>query len=134
VLSDVIQNIVRQSYDTFGYVLKDLNDKGHRWGDEYETEKGGTLFTVYRSCFWDCTKSMLIKFQAEQKPENEERDRALGTLVQSKAKMDFTALLGALPFVHLPSYEKMTGVRAPRIDFTAEAAELCPFLGYEMNR
>ncbi len=122
MLAGPIEHIVLGTYGALHGITFRANKSGQKISIEYETDKGKTLFAVFRSFFWEQARKELKLLQDSSDPEDAVKARALATLVSEPLKVDVIVLLSMLPFETLPDYEKLcksaNSARLP--DFKAE--------------
>lgn len=94
-LASYIQQITVQSY----YIL--WQTKFHWLPQEnkiiLETDKGGSLFGIFRSLYWDNTKKCLEDLSEREDPESENIKKTLKSWLSDYRRMDFIILMSLLP-------------------------------------
>lgn len=80
----------------------------------YDTDKGGTLFAIFRSHFWEHARRELDRLNKFSDPEAKGRAQALHTLLLESPRVDFVILLSLLPFRSAPKpAELLAGTEEP---------------------
>jgi hypothetical protein len=62
-----------------------------------KSDKGGTLFSAFRSFYWDAAKQRVAELEKQPGPETAEAVRILKSWLANFARMDFVILMGLLP-------------------------------------
>ena len=62
-----------------------------------EHNRGGTLFGLYRSSFWDFARTRLAEAEKKQDPEANKRSQILKNWLSDFRRMDFIILLSLIP-------------------------------------
>jgi hypothetical protein len=133
-LAKTIEKSVSAAYDSLHGVMYRVIQAGRHSRIEYETDKGRTLFSIFRSFFWEHAREELKSLRESTDPEDTGKSRALGTLLSEPLRVDFVVLLSLLPFEKLPPFEELlhntTGGRLP--DFRGELQALIDQFGNEL--
>jgi hypothetical protein len=75
---------------------------------EYESgQKGNTLFSIFRTFFWEHAREELERIRVSKDPEDIERSIALQKLLSDPLRVDVVVLLSLLPFERVPSFEAL---------------------------
>jgi hypothetical protein len=130
-LAEPIQRIAFAAYAC----LKDVPYNGTQGAAiEYDTDKGKTLFAIFRSYFWERAREEHRVFSISRMPEDIQRANVLGSLLNQPAKMDVVALLCLLPFEDTASMQELCSTaksgRLPK--FERELEGLTTQLGFEL--
>jgi hypothetical protein len=87
------------------YTIKEINNAGVLNVDGsinkegiLDTPKGKTAFSIYRSFFWEQTRTKLIKSADEYTFESEKQYAALEKIFQDYHVMDFIIIMSLIPF------------------------------------
>ena len=131
-LAGPIEQIISAAYHSLHAVMYRAEQAGRRGCIEYETDKGRTLFSIFRSFFWEHAREELEQLQDSKDPEDKGRSRALATLLSEPLKVDVIVLLSLLPFESLPPFEELCRARDRRDlpDFHTEVQALIGAFGY----
>jgi hypothetical protein len=97
VLAEPIQNIVFSTYASLQSVRYKANRSAKGIRFEFETDKGRTLFAIFRSFIWEHANSELKRISKSDDPEELERARALASLLAQPLRVDIVVLLSLLP-------------------------------------
>jgi hypothetical protein len=131
-LAGPIEKSISAAYDSLHAVMYRVIQTGRHSGIEYETDKGKTLFSIFRSFFWEHAREELKNLHESADPEDTGKSRALGTLLSAPLRVDFVVLLSLLPFKKLPPFEELlqntSGGLLP--DFRGELQTLIEHFGY----
>jgi hypothetical protein len=109
-LSKSIPSIISAAYDSLHGVVPRVKQAGRTASVVYETDKGGTLFSIFRSFFWEHAREELKILQTSKDPQDVGRSRALATLLSEPLRVDFVVLLSLFPFDAL---SPKSGVKTP---------------------
>jgi hypothetical protein len=104
LLAGTLQNIVTGAYKGLSGLTYEELDTGLM---RFDTDKGNTLFAIFRSLLWEAAESALTVLSSSTITGDKERVRALGGLLADPAKMDAIALLSLLPFEGVASLQDM---------------------------
>ncbi len=74
----------------------------------YQSEKGATLFAIYRSLFWENARLVLAALTKEEDPQARERATVLDRLLSNPQRMDFLILMSLLPFQGIPDHKQLS--------------------------
>jgi hypothetical protein len=134
-LTKPLENSVSAAYNSLNSVKYRVTQVGRRSRIEYETDKGRTLFSIFRSFFWEHASEELKSLHKSTDPEDTKRYRALEALLSEPLRVDFVVLLSLLPFEKLPAFEdllqKTSGGSLP--DFRGGLQELVHQFGNELS-
>ncbi|HEV2133071.1 MAG TPA: P-loop NTPase fold protein [Terracidiphilus sp.] len=89
----------------------------------YETDKGRTLFAIFRSYFWEHARRELDRLDKSSDPEVKRQAQALHTLLLESRRVDFVILLCLLPFRSAPRPAELLS-RTKEADLSALQKEL----------
>jgi hypothetical protein len=104
-LSEPIQHSVLCAYGC----LKDVTYNAQENGViEYETDKGKTLFAIFRSYLWECATDEHNKLSRSTISEDVQRAKVLNSLLSEPAQMDVITLLSLLPFEDTPAIQELS--------------------------
>lgn len=78
----------------------------YKAGDK-DWDKGRTLFSIFRSYFWESGRQELSQLSSQTDPESREQARSLQALLADSRKMDFVISLCLLPFPDAPKYSDL---------------------------
>jgi DNA polymerase III delta prime subunit len=130
-LAGPIEAIASATYHSLHGVVYLVDQNGSNAGVRYDTDKGTTLFSIFRSYFWEHARKKLEELEGSPDPEDVVRSRALRTLLSSPLKVDVIVVLSLLPFERLPQFMDLckagNGHTLP--DFSAELQGLIPEFG-----
>ncbi|MGO9648823.1 MAG: P-loop NTPase fold protein [Terriglobales bacterium] len=129
-LATPIQQVTAAAYESLGGLAYHVKPTGGRPLVVYETDKGNTLFSIFRSFFWEHTREKLKELQESTDPEAVAKSRALGILLSEPLRVDAVALLSLLPFETLP--EMCAETRGTLPGFQEEVQALIDSFGYEL--
>lgn len=134
-LTKPIEKAVSGAYNSLHSVKFRVIQAGRRPRIEYETDKGKTLFSIFRSFFWEHASEQLKSLQESADPEDTRRSRALETLLAEPLRVDFVILFSLLPFTKLPASEELlkNSMGGPLPDFRGELQELIFQFGNELS-
>jgi KAP family P-loop domain len=133
ILTQPIQRAADAAYRSLGGVAYQV--KRIQGGPQitYDTDKGNTLFAIFRSFFWEHANEELKNLRESTDPEDVERLRALKVLLSEPLRVDAVVLLSLLPFKTLPSFEEMCTRGAGRLpDASKELEYMIHQFGYEL--
>jgi hypothetical protein len=108
VLGGTIQDIAEAAYENLGKIACSVEGDTNSLTVEFRTDKGKTVFSIYRSFFWECAKSVHEALKASNDPEDDQRTDLLHKLLADPLRMDFVILLSLLPFKNVPSFKELT--------------------------
>jgi hypothetical protein len=74
---------------------------------DYDSDKGTTLFAIFRGFFWEHAKQELPEVQKSQDAGHKEQSRILEKLLFDAPKMDVVAIFSLLPLEEFPSFEDL---------------------------
>ena len=94
-LASHIQRITMLSYNTLWQTKFDWISSQNKI--VLETDKGGSLFGVFRSLYWDNARQYLTDLQKKEDPESESLAKDLKSLLSDYKQMDFIILMSLLP-------------------------------------
>jgi KAP family P-loop domain len=77
----------------------------------YQSEKGATLFAIFRSLFWENARSVLAALRLDEDPQARERAGVLERLLANPSRMDFLILMSLLCFNDTPSHGKLSSLK-----------------------
>jgi Cdc6-like AAA superfamily ATPase len=106
-LTKPIEKSVSAAYNSLNNVMYRVTQVGRRSRIDYETDKGRTLFSIFRSFFWEHASEELKSLHKSTDPEDTKRSRALEALLSEPLRVDFVVLLSLLPFEELPAFEEL---------------------------
>jgi len=121
LLATDITAVAARTYDKFAetrYVI----EKGPAVKRmRFQTDKGRTLFAIYRSFFWVCAKSHLFyELKEGEDMQINERSKIFKQLMADYRKINFIISLSLLPFEKAPAFSDLTSVGAatnlPQLD------------------
>jgi hypothetical protein len=126
ILAKPIENITAAAYDSLHAVAYRVERVGARYQAEYETDKGKTLFSIFRSFFWEGAKQEQKRLQPSKDPEDMVRSRLLGSLLSEPLRVDVVALFSLLPFETLESLKSLGEKKSQGVlpDFRSEVQVL----------
>lgn len=134
-LAQPLETICRASYQSLHTVRYRVGKNGGLAQITFETDKGGSLFAIYRSFFWEHASKELERLGGSNDPEDIGRFRALGALLSEPLKVDAVVLLTLLPFRNIPSFDVLSReINGVLPDFRKELEALMPQLGNELSR
>src|SRR5271165_805944 len=107
MLAGPIEHIITDTYASLHALTFSVTKSGRKNKIAYETDKGRTLFAVFRSYFWEHAKKELKSLQESKDPENVGKARALATLISEPLRVDVLVLLSLLPFRKIADFEQM---------------------------
>jgi len=73
----------------------------------YRTEKGSTLFAIFRSYFWEHARNKLEELAQSGDPESKERERLLRGMLTDSRRVDFVVLMCLLPVNNVPNHKDL---------------------------
>jgi len=133
-LTGPIEHIVSAAYGSMHHVAYRVQRTGRRTGIEYDSDKGRTLFAIFRSFFWEHAREELRRLQESKDPEDVGRRHALEALFSDPLRVDVIVLMSLLPFKHVPQFselcESVAGGTLP--DFRRELGDLIDEFGNEL--
>jgi len=133
-LTGPIEHIVSAAYGSMHRVIYRVQATGRRMGIEYDSDKGRTLFAIFRSLFWEHAREELRRLQESKDPEDAGRQQALEALFSDPLRVDVIVLLSLLPFKNVPQFKKLcessSGGTLP--DFRTELGALLDQFGNEL--
>ena len=132
LLAGTLQNIVTGAYKGLTGLTYEELDTGLM---RFDTDKGNTLFAIFRSLLWESAESALTVLSASTITGDKERVRALGGLLADPAKMDAIALLSLLPFEGVASLQEMCKREKKGVlpDFEEDLGSLGAQFGYVLS-
>ena len=115
-LASVIESIAGRTYGSLGNIKYKVGIKKGRERLIYLSDKGGTLFAIYRSFFWENARRQVDELAAAAKTDPQSREAAelLREILTDTRQMDFLIVLTLLPF-KAADYEKLVDIRRKRI-------------------
>lgn len=121
-LAGPIEHIITGAYESLHTIGYRVNTNGRRQSIQYESDKGKTIFAMFRSFFWEQARKELSRLQDSKDPEDVGKERALKTLISEPLRMDVVVLLSLLPFPSFPGFDRLctTDPRATLPDFNEE--------------
>ena len=134
-LTKSLEKSVAEAYNSLNSVKYRVTHVGERSRIEYETDKGRTLFSIFRSFFWEHASEELQSLDKSTDPEDRKRYRTLEALLSEPLRVDFVVLLSLLPFENLPAFDELlekTGERSLP-DFRGEVRHLIHEFGNELS-
>jgi hypothetical protein len=128
-----IEKCISAAYEALHGVEYRVIEAGQHSRIDYVTDKGRTLFSIFRSFFWEYAREELKRLRESSDPEDTGRSRALGALLSEPLRVDFVVPLSLLPFERLPRFkellQKSDGGLLP--DFRGELQDLIDEFGSE---
>jgi hypothetical protein len=108
ILTGTIEKSVSAAYESLHGVGYRVDPDGRRGSIEFDSnQKGNTLFSIFRTFFWEHARVELGRLQVSRDPEDIERQRALQKLLSEPLRVDVVVLLSMLPFEEFPSFEEL---------------------------
>ena len=108
ILAGPIENCILAAYHSLHSIGYRALREGRHSRIYYDSGgKGNTLFSIFRSFFWEHASKQLGRLQASKDPEDMERSRALQKLLSEPLRVDVVVLLCLLPFEGIPSFEDL---------------------------
>jgi hypothetical protein len=100
MLAPTIEDIASVSYKNLGGIRYSVEQPGSGKTPflKYETDKGKTLFSIYRSLFWENAKATLATLRSASEPREKVRGGDLEALLTDTRRMDFVIVLSLLSF------------------------------------
>lgn len=131
-LAGPIEAIASAAYHSLHGVVYRVSQSGPNASVRYDADKGTTLFSIFRSYFWEHARKKLEELQGSPDPEDAGRSQALTTLLSNPLKVDVAVLLSLLPFETLPQFRDLckAGDGHTLPDFSGQLQGLIPAFGY----
>jgi hypothetical protein len=133
-LAGPIEHILSGAHDSLHAVAYRVKQAGRRSSIDYQTDKGRTLFSIFRSYFWEHAREELKRLQDSRDPEDIGKSRALGKLLSEPLRVDVITLLCLLPFETLSDFKQLCESTASGVlpDFRIELQGLLDQFGNEL--
>jgi hypothetical protein len=106
-LGGTVQDIASAAYEKLGEIGYSVEGNAIRPIVKFNTDKGRTLFCIFRSLYWECAKNELETLEASKDPEDDLRADLLRKLLSDPLRVDFVVLLSLLPFDNVPSLKDL---------------------------
>jgi hypothetical protein len=106
-LSGPIKKCVSAAYSSLHTVGYRATGDARKPRIRYETDKGNTLFAIFRSFLWEHANDELTRLRTSKDPQDVERTRAFDRLLAEPLRMDTVALFSLLPFESAPSFKDL---------------------------
>jgi hypothetical protein len=110
LLSSQIRIITMDSYRDLSKIHYSVEQNGQASRLNYNTDKGRTLFAIYRSLFWENARTILAALGENTDPQSKDHVRILQDLLVDYRQLDFIILLSLLPFESGPSHRLLADV------------------------
>ena len=107
LLTKPIQRSIEGAYDSLSRIEYVASGKASRAQINFETEKGQTLFSIFRSLLWEHAKAESGRLQKSEDAEDMERARALRKLLSEPLRMGVVVLMALVPLQGLPSFAEL---------------------------
>jgi len=104
VLAHNIQNILQRSYHDMERNLQ-FEVSGKKI--IFKTDKGTTLFAIFRSLFWEHGREELARLDEKTDPESRGRLACLQELLADHRKVNFVVSMCLLPFPDMPTHSQL---------------------------
>jgi KAP family P-loop domain len=136
ILAGTIQDVVGSVYSSFREIRYEVSRSSGRASLAFKTDKGSTLFAIFRSLFWEDGKATLDELKNSTDPEDGVRAQALASLLAEPHKVDFVVLLSLLPFSSAMSFAELVKKEGTKTlpKFDGELNDLCSQFGYELAK
>jgi len=132
-LAKPIERTAAEAYKSLGAVTYRVRQRLARPMFEFETDKGNTLFSIFRSLFWEHAREALDDLQTSKDPEDIAQSRALGTLLSEPLRVDAVILLSLLPFESLRRLDELRAGDSGKLpDFHNEDSNVIFEFGCEL--
>jgi KAP family P-loop domain len=107
VLARTLQDVASAAYRGLGTIAYAVRDDGGKRSLEFATDKGRTVFSIFRSLFWERAKGELARLEASQDPEDAFRAKSLRNLLSDPLRVDFVTLVSLLQFENAPDLTEL---------------------------
>lgn len=132
-LAGPIEHISSAAYGSMHRVGYRAQQAVRRSGMEYDSDKGRTLFAIFRSFFWEHAREELKRLRESKDPEDAGRMHALEALFADPLRVDVIVLLSLLPFETLPRFKQLCDSSTGMLpDFRTELGALLDQFGNEL--
>jgi hypothetical protein len=133
-LAGPIEHIISAAYGSMHRVTYRVQQAGRRGGIAYDSDKGKTLFAIFRSFFWEHAREELKRLEESKDPEDAGRLHALGALFSDPLRVDVVVLLSLLPFENVPQFKQLSesATAGALPDFHTELGALLDQFGNEL--
>lgn len=102
-----LEEIAARAMAGFAHIQYRTETATRRARLRYDSDKGATLFSIFRSCYYETTRTILDDLGKKTDPQAIEMARVLRTLLIDDQKMNFLILLSLLPFDRLPEHKEL---------------------------
>jgi KAP-like P-loop domain-containing protein len=133
ILSHTIQDIASAAQSSMAGIRFTVVRNANGPAAVFDGNKGSTLFSIFRSFFWEHAKAKLQELKNSKDPESVERAQALAALIGEPLRVDFVVLLALFPFDTDMNFDKLTKQAAGTLpDFGPQLIDLRHQLGWEL--
>lgn len=115
MLAGQLQEIVSACYASVSSVRLRVQEIAGRKRLVYQSDKGSTLFAIFRSYFWEHARNKLEELAQPADPESKERERLLRTMLADSRRVDFVVLMCLLPLNKVPGHKDMIAQSEPKL-------------------
>ena len=103
LLASEIEKLIVACYQSVATVPFVVEPLGIRVRCKYSTDKGRTMFAIFRSYFWEHARARLSELDGAVDPESKKQTDVLRALLADSRRTDFVILLCMLPFKNAPA-------------------------------
>ncbi len=132
-LASPIQETMNGSYfDLRSITYKPIKVNG-KPAIAFESDKGKTLFAIFRSFFWENAAGQLAELSKSKDPEDMKRAQALTTLLSQPARVDYVVLLSLLPLPQGPALDQLSSKAGDKLpDLSSQFGSIGSQFGFEL--
>lgn len=114
ILAGNIQDIAGASYASLSEVRYEVKSQG-RNHLLFNSEKGKTLFAIFRSYFWEQAKKTAAELKKSKDPEEIDHGRVLDQILLDPHRMEFLVNLCLIPLDSAPTFRNLTSLATKQI-------------------
>jgi len=130
ILAGNIQDIAAASYTSLSEVKYQVRSQG-RTRLTFNSDKGNTVFAIFRSYFWEHAKATAAELKKSKDPEEIDHGRVLDLVLLDPHRMEFLVNLCLIPFKSAPTAQDLANLGTKQIPLLDEKfQELADPFGY----
>lgn len=97
-LSKPLQRIIGRTYESVSKIRYNLKESNGKQELGYATDKGGTVYSIFRSYFWEHAEAERQHLQGQTDAESRQNGQLLTDLLANYRRIEFLVSMAMLPF------------------------------------